>query len=168
LAESINLTPPEPLASHHSLADFCCGIASLDNWLKRRALANQTSGATRTFVTCSDNRAIGYYALASGGISIESALGKFRRNMPDPIPVVILARLAVDSSYQGRGLGRALFQDAGLRVVNAAETIGMRGIIVHAVSEEAKKFYLALGFDVSPLEPMTLMITINDLRACIA
>ncbi len=160
----MSLTPPEPLASHHSCTDFSCGIASLDDWLKRRAYTNQTSGATRTFVICVDNRVVGYYALASGAISVQSALGKFRRNMPNPIPVVILARLAIDSFYQGRGLGRALFRDAALRVVQAADTIGIRGIIVHAISEEAKDFYLALGFNLSPLEPMTLMITLNDLR----
>jgi GNAT superfamily N-acetyltransferase len=160
----MSLTPPETLSIHHSCSDFFCGIASLDNWLKRRAYTNQISGATRTFVICVDNRVVGYYALASGAISIQSALGKFRRNMPDPIPVVILARLAIDSSYQSQGLGRALFRDAALRVVQAADTIGIRGIIVHAISEEAKDFYLALGFILSPLEPMTLMITLNDLR----
>jgi GNAT superfamily N-acetyltransferase len=160
----MNFTPPEPLASHHSCTDFSCGIASLDDWLKRRAYTNQITGATRTFVICVDNRVVGYYALASGAISVQSALGKFRRNMPDPIPVVILARLAIDSSYQSQGLGRALFRDAALRVVQAADTIGIRGIIVHAISEEAKDFYLALGFILSPLEPMTLMITLNDLR----
>jgi GNAT superfamily N-acetyltransferase len=160
----MSLTPPETLSSHHSCSDFFCGIASLDDWLKRRAYTNQISGATRTFVICVDNRVVGYYALASGVISVQSALGKFRRNMPDPIPVVILARLAIDSSYQSQGLGRALFRDAALRVVQAADTIGIRGIIVHAISEEAKDFYLALGFILSPLEPMTLMITLNDLR----
>ena len=160
----MSLTPPETLSSHHSCSDFSCGIASLDDWLKRQAYTNQISGATRTFVICVDNRVVGYYALASGAISVQSALGKFRRNMPDPIPVVILARLAIDSSYQSQGLGRALFRDAALRVVQAADTIGIRGIIVHAISEEAKDFYLALGFILSPLEPMTLMITLNDLR----
>ena len=160
----MSLTPPETLSSQHSCSDFSCGIASLDDWLKRRAYTNQISGATRTFVLCVDNRVVGYYALASGAISVQSALGKFRRNMPDPIPVVILARLAIDSSYQSQGLGRALFRDAALRVVQAADTIGIRGIIVHAISEEAKDFYLALGFILSPLEPMTLMITLNDLR----
>ena len=161
---SLSLTPPETLSSHHSCSDFSCGVASLDDWLKRRAYTNQISGATRTFVLCVDNRIVGYYALASGAISVQSALGKFRRNMPDPIPVVILARLAIDSSYQSQGLGRALFRDAALRVVQAADTIGIRGIIVHAISEEAKDFYLALGFILSPLEPMTLMISLNDLR----
>jgi len=164
----MSLTPPEPLASHHLLTDFCCGIDALDDWLKRRALNNQTSGATRTFVTCIDNKVVGYYALASGGISNESTLGKFRRNMPNPIPVIILARLAIDSSCQGRGLGRALFRDAALRIDRAADTIGIRGIIVHAISASAKNFYLALGFNESPIEPMTLMITLSDLRDCIA
>ena len=162
------IAPPESLASHHLLNDFCCGIDALDDWLKRRALNNQTSGATRTFVTCIDNKVVGYYALAAGGISNESTIGKFRRNMPNPIPVIILARLAIDSSCQGRGLGRALFRDAGLRIDRSADTIGIRGIIVHAISAEAKNFYVALGFNESPLEPMTLMITLNDLRACIS
>jgi predicted N-acetyltransferase YhbS len=164
----MNFTPPEPLANHHFCTDFSCGIASLDDWFKRRAYANQVSGATRTFVICIDNQVVGYYALAAGGISVQSAVGKFRRTMPDPIPVVILARLAIDNSYQGQGLGRALFRDTALRVLQAADTIGIRGIIVHAISEAAKDFYLALGFNLSPLEPMTLMITLNDLRGCIA
>jgi GNAT superfamily N-acetyltransferase len=87
--------------------------------------------------------------------------------MPNPIPVVILARLAIDRSCQGKGLGRALFRDAGLRIDRAADTIGIRGIIVHAISTEAKNFYVALGFNESPIEPMTLMMTLNDLRTCI-
>ena len=99
---------------------------------------------------------------------LESAPGKFRRNMPDPIPVVILARLALDLAWQGRGLGCALFRDAAHRVVHAADAIGIRGIVVHAISEDAKKFYLALGFDPSPHGPMTLMITLSDVRAALA
>ncbi|MDJ0899429.1 MAG: GNAT family N-acetyltransferase [Xenococcus sp. MO_188.B8] len=163
----MDFTAPEILNSKHLIGDFSCGITSLDDWLKRRALANQVSGATRTFVICVDNKVVGFYALASGGISIKSALGKFKRNMPNPIPVVVLARLAIDNYFQGQGLGRALFRDAALRVVQASDTIGIRGIIVHAISEEAKSFYLALGFQESPLEPMLLMITIKDLIACL-
>lgn len=155
---------PEPLTDAHLLINFSCGVPSLDRWLQQRALSNQISGATRTFVVCIDDRAIGYYALASGGIGMRAAVGNFRRNMPDPIPVVILARLAIDRTCQGQGLGRALFRDAALRVVQAADTIGIRGMIVHAISAEVKDFYLALGFDVSPLEPMTLMVTVKDLR----
>lgn len=163
----MKITAPSILNSEHLIHDFSSGMTSLDDWLKKRALANQVSGATRTFAICIDNRVVGFYALASGSISIKSALGKFKRNMPNPIPVVILARLTIDTSIQGQGLGRALFRDAALRVVQASETIGIRGIIVHAISEDAKRFYLALGFQESPLEPMLLMITIKDLIACL-
>ncbi len=88
--------------------------------------------------------------------------------MPDPIPVAILARLAVDRAYQGQGIGRALFRDGARRVMQAADTIGIRGIVVHAISEEAQVFYQALGFDPSPVDPMTLLVTLNDLRAALA
>ena len=104
----------------------------------------------------------------SGGVQIAGATGRFRRNMPDPIPVVVRGRLAVGSAYQKKGVGRALFRDAALRVLHAADSIGIRGILVHAISEDAKAFYLALGFEPSPLDPMTLMITLGDLRAAIA
>ena len=107
----------------------------------------------------------GYYALAAGAVVVAAAPGRFRRNMPDPIPVVVLGRLAVDRAYRAQGLGRALFRDAGLRVLQAADIIGVRGILVDAISEDAKAFYLALGMTVSPLDPMTLMVTLADLRA---
>jgi GNAT superfamily N-acetyltransferase len=108
-------------------------------------------------------RVVAFYALASGAVIQASATGNFRRNMPEAIPVVILARLAVARAYQGRGLGRAMFRDAAQRVAGAADTIGIRGIIVHAISEEARQFYIALGFDPSPADPMTLLITLKDL-----
>jgi predicted N-acetyltransferase YhbS len=155
---------PEPLDDHHDLAPFSCGVASLDDWLRRRARSNQATGASRTFVVCESNRAVGYYALAASGVAAAAAPGRFRRNMPDPVPLVLLARLAVDVSQQGKGLGRELFRDATQRVVGAAETIGIRGLLVHAISDQAKSFYLALGFEPSPLEPMTLMVTLNDAR----
>ncbi|MGA7564430.1 MAG: GNAT family N-acetyltransferase [Desulfobaccales bacterium] len=159
------LSEPEPLADAHELAEFSSGVPSLDDWLKQRARANQASGATRTFVVAEDRRVIAYYAVASGAISIGDALGRFRRNMPDPIPVALLARLAIDSAWQRRGLGRALFRDCAARINHAADSIGIRGIVVHAISEQAKAFYLALGFEPSPLDPMTLMVTLSDLRA---
>lgn len=149
----------------HVLANFDCGTPALNAWLQRRAAANQASGASRTFVACEGGRVVGYYALASSAVAQVAAPGRFRRNMPDPIPVVVLARLAVDVRAQGLGLGRALFQDAVWRIVQAADAIGIRGMIVHAVSEEAKAFYLGLGLDESPLEPMTLMATVADLQA---
>ena len=161
------LSAPEPLSDAHELADFSSGVGSLDDWLRRRARPNQISGASRTFVVADDNKVLGYYALASGGIAVTSSVGRFRRNMPDPIPVVVLGRLAVDRSWQGRGLGRALFRDCALRVAHAADTIGIRGIVVYAISEEAKAFYAGLGFDPSPVEPMTLMVTLGDIRQLI-
>jgi GNAT superfamily N-acetyltransferase len=115
---------------------------------------------------CEGNKVVGYYALASGSIAVQDVPGRFRRNMPNPIPVVV-ARLAVDRAYQGRGIGRALFRDSAQRVANAADVIGIRGVVVHAISEQAKAFYLALGFEPSPRDPMTLMVTLLDLRAAL-
>jgi len=103
--------------------------------------------------------------MSRGAVSLGGALGRFRRNMPDPIPVALLARLAADSARQGRGLGRALFRDCAARITHAADRIGIRGIAVHAISEQAKAFYLALGFEPSPLDPMTLMVTLGDVQA---
>ena len=158
------LSPPTPLADLHELNEFFSGVPSLDDWLKRRARANQLSGASRTFVVTENHNVVGFYALASGAIAAPSSVGRFRRNMPDPIPVAVLGRLAIDRSWQGKGLGRALFRDCALRVAHAADTIGIRGIVVHAISDQAKAFYLALGFDPSPAEPMTLMVTLADIR----
>jgi predicted N-acetyltransferase YhbS len=162
------LLAPQPLAEPHRTEGFTSGVTSLDDWLKRRALANQASGASRTFVVCDDHRVIGYSALASGAISIQDASGRFRRNRPDPTSVAILGHLAVNHAYQDQEIGRALFRDGARRVMQAADTIGIRSIIVHAISEEAKAFYQALGFDASPVDPMTLLVTLTDLRATLA
>ena len=156
------------LDEHHDLVLFDSGEQSLDNWLKKRALANQVSGASRTFVACEDRRVAGYFALASGAVTVASVPGKFRRNMPDPIPVVLLGRLAVDRAWQGQGLGRSLFRDAAMRVSHAADTIGIRGIVVHALSDDARKFYLALGFMECPGEPLILVVNLQDLRVALA
>ena len=156
---------PESLTAEHIVGDFDSGVPSLDDWLRRRALRNQASGASRTFVVCDAEKVVAYYALASSAVAPDATPGRFRRNMPDPIPVVVLARLAIARDQQGRGLGRALFQDAAKRVIHAADTIGIRGLLVHAISEEAKAFYVRLGLDPSPLEPMTLMTTVADLAA---
>jgi len=164
MGEVSSLSPPELLVDSHELERFKSGEPSLDDWLRRRARANQVSGATRTYVIREGKaRVVGYYALALGVVTVASAPGRFRRSMPDPIPVAVLARLAVDDDWQGRGLGCALFRDAAQRVAQAAEVIGIRGIVVHAVSEEAKRFYFALGFVPSRHEPMTLMVTLADI-----
>jgi GNAT superfamily N-acetyltransferase len=161
----VTIDAPVPLNDSHELDSFCCGVPPLDDWLKRRARANTVSGATQTYVACENTRAVGYFALAAGAVDVVAAPGRFRRNMPDPIPIVVLGRLGINRTQQGKGLGRALFRDAGLRVLQAASIIGVRGMLVEAISEEAKAFYLALGLVVSPLDPMTLMVTIADLRA---
>jgi GNAT superfamily N-acetyltransferase len=161
------LSSPEPLSDDHQTESFDSGEPALDDWLRRRARANQASGASRTYVVCERMRVVAYYALASGAIAQAAVPGRFRRNMPDPIPVVVLARLAVDRNYQGQGLGRALFGDAARRVAHAADTIGIRGIVVHAISEEARRFYIALGFDPCPAEAMTLVVTLRDIRAAL-
>ncbi|MGH9589117.1 MAG: GNAT family N-acetyltransferase [Terracidiphilus sp.] len=167
MGEVSALSPPEPLSDKHELAGFCCGEPSLDEWLMRRARANQAGGASRTYVVCEGVRVVAYYALASGVIAVENAPGRFRRNMPNPIPVAVLARLAVDRGRQGQGMGRALFHDAATRVAQAAEVIGIRGILVHAISQQARDFYQNLGLDPSPGEPMTLMVTLADIRAAL-
>jgi len=165
LVGGLILDAPEPLAARHVLDAFDCGVVSLNEWLQRRAAQNQATGASRTFVCTDGGRVIAYYALASSAVAASAAPGRFRRNMPDPVPVVVLGRLGIDRAYQGRGLGRAMFQDAGRRVIQAADAVGIRGLLVHALSDEAKAFYLRLGLDQSPLEPMTLMVTLQDLRA---
>jgi GNAT superfamily N-acetyltransferase len=164
---SVPFSSPEPLTDEHQIDSFDSGESALDDWLRRRSWANQASGASRTYVVCEGKMVVAYYALASGAIAQVAVPGRFRRNMPEPIPVVVLARLAVDRRYQGQGLGRALFRDAGRRVAQAADTIGIRGIVVHAISEKARKFYIALGFDPSPAERMTLVATLRDIRAAL-
>lgn len=159
------LSAPALLADHHVLDDFQSGLPTLDDWLLRRARANQVSGASRVYVACDDRRVVGYYALASSAIACGDATGRLRRNMPDPIPVVVLARLAVDSAYQGLGIGRGLVRDAAMRVLAAADEIGIRGLVVHAISEDAKAFYLNLGLLPSPTNELTLMIPLGDLKA---
>ena len=162
---NLPLRPPEPLTAAHRADDFECGEAELDDWLKRRALANQVSGASRTFVvTDQDGRVCAYYAMAAGAISHQLATTRVRRNMPDPVPVMVLARLAVDRGLQGQQLGAALLQDAVNRAVVVAQNAGVRALLVHALHERAKQFYAHYGFQPSPLHPMTLMLRLGGMK----
>lgn len=155
----LTLSAPQPLNTSHLLDGFSCGDAKLDDWLKRRALPNQLSGASRTFVTTGpDGRVYGYYAMAAGAVSHQMATGGVRRNMPDPIPVMVLARLAVDQRAQGIKLGGALLQDAVNRAITVSEHAGVRALLVHAIHDRAKQFYEHYGFQESPHHPMTLML----------
>lgn len=162
----LRLSAPEPLSADHDLSAFECGEASLDDWLKRRALANQLSGASRTFVVLDESRlVVGYYALAAGAVAHEHATGGVRRNMPDPIPVLVLGRLAVAQRAQGLQLGAALLRDAVLRAIAVSENAGVRALLVHALNQSARAFYERYGFQGSPLDPMTLMLRLNEPNA---
>lgn len=157
-----DITPPEKLQPYHSFKAFDSGKPVLDEWLQKRALRNEETGGSRTYVVCIKKQIVGFYTLAVGSIEAQKAPGKIRRNMPDPIPVMIIGRLAVDQKYQRSGIGRGLLRDAILRIVQAAEIAGIRAILVHALDDDAKTFYQRCGFRVSPLEPLTLLITVAD------
>lgn len=155
---------PERLSDRHQLDEFACGTAVLDQWLRRRARRNDAEGASRTIVVCDDLRVVGYYSLATGSVAGAAAPGRIRRNMPDPIPVMILGRLAVDQTWQGRGLGNSLLQDAIFRTLAAAEIAGIRALLVHAISDKAKAFYMGRGFIDCPGEPRTLLLLLKTVR----
>jgi len=160
--DAIEITGPEPLSVEHYLARFDSGEPALDDWLRRRARQNEASGASRTYVVCAGGRVVGYYTLAVGAVAHSGAPSRLKRNMPDPVPVMLLGRLAVDETFQGRGIGTGLMQDAVLRTMRVAEIAGIRGILIHAISDDAKRFYEKYGFFSSPIDPLTVMITIAE------
>ena len=152
-----------PLAEAHRLDSFRCGKPELEFWLKQRARKNQLEAASRTFVVCAGNEVVGYYALSAGAVLHETVPGNVRRNMPEPIPVAVLGRLAVHSDWNGQGVGAGLLKDAVRRAARLAEEIGIRALLCHAIDENAKKFYLHHGFIESPIEPLTVMLNIAKL-----
>ena len=158
----MKLHAPQPLTADHQLNSFNCGETSLDEWLKRRALLNQSNGASRTFVVVDESQLVmGYYALAAGAVHHQDATRSIRQNMPDPIPVMVLARLAVDIRTQGMQLGAGLLRDAVGRSLAVAKNTGVRALLVHALHERAKQFYLYFGFQASPVHPLTLMLRLK-------
>ncbi len=158
-------TPPTKIEPIHDLENFDSGEESLNTWLKKRALKNESNGASRTYVVCQNNRVVGYYSIATGSVSHDLAISKVKRNMPDPIPAMILARLAVDINHQRKGLGVALLKDAVLRILQASEIAGIKVILVHALDARAKAFYEKYGFKSSPINELILMITLKDIKA---
>ena len=159
----MKLHAPQPLTADHQLNTFNCGETSLDEWLKRRALLNQANGASRTFVVVDESQLVmGYYALAAGAVHHQDATRSIRQNMPDPIPVMVLARLAVDIRTQGMQLGAGLLRDAVDRSLAVAKNTGVRALLVHALHERAKQFYLYFGFQASPVHPLTLMLRLKS------
>ena len=162
------LSAPEPLSDRHRLETFASGEPSLDDWLKRRALPNQLSNSSRTYVVCEDDAVIAYYCLATGAIDHAEAPSKLKRNRPNPIPVIVLGRLAIHQDHQDKGLGTALLRDAILRSLQAADQVGAAAILVHAISERAKRFYRSRGFLESPVQSMTLCLMLQTARAALA
>lgn len=149
---------PELLNATHHLDDFDCGEEALNSWLKRNALKNQQNQASRTFVICQNNNVVGFYALAAGSVSHQFVSGGLRRNMPDPIPVIVLGRLAIDLTHQGQKLGAALLKDAVLRASAVSQQVGVKALLVHALNDKAKAFYLNYGFQVSPIDDLILLL----------
>jgi len=164
------MRPPEPLSAAHILDSFECGVPALNDWLRKRALPNELTGASRSYVVCpkKSQRVIAYYCLAVGAVSRAASPGAVRRNMPEPVPVIVIGRLAVDIAFQRRGIARGLLRDAVLRTLQAAEIAGIRALLVHAISESVREFYEGHGFRPSPLDPMTLMITVAEAENALA
>jgi GNAT superfamily N-acetyltransferase len=163
-AMTMMLSAPAPLTAAHDISDFFCGEPSLDDWLRQRALKNETSGATRSYVVCSGNGVVGYYSLAVGSIERQFAPGNIRRNMPQPIPTMILARLAVDRRHADRKIGTGMLRDALLRTLQAADIAGIRALLAHALNEKAATFYRKCGFAASPFEPLVLFLALDHVR----
>jgi ribosomal protein S18 acetylase RimI-like enzyme len=162
------LRPPEPISATHDLASFDCGNEDLNDWLKRRALPSEGRSA-RTSVLCDGQRVAGYYCLATGSIERESlSSAKLRKNLPDPIPILVLGRLAIALDCQGRGLGKALLKDAILKTIAASEIAGVRALVVHAIDDAAASFYRRYGFAPSPLNPRALLLPIETAKAALA
>jgi GNAT superfamily N-acetyltransferase len=159
------LTAPVPLTADHDLSAFACGEPALDEWLKQRALKNE-SRFSRTYVVCEGNRVVAYFCISAGAVERASAPGKVRRNAPDSIPVSVIGRLAVSRSHAGRGLGSDILADALRRVAVASQSIGIGAVMVHAKDENAKRFYMACAeFIEYPADSRTLFLPIETVVA---
>jgi len=162
------ISTPEHLENRHDCSSFDCGEPALSDWLRQQALKNEARGASRTYVVCVGLRVVGYYALATGAVAREAVTGKVRRQMPEPIPVMIIGRLAVDVRHQGQGLGYGLLRDALLRTIQVARQAGIGAVLLHAMTADAKTFYQRAGFQQSPVDPMLMMITLDDVEKALA
>jgi GNAT superfamily N-acetyltransferase len=160
------LSPIEKLAKSHDVSSFDCGKPSLNDWLRRFALTNQQSDSARTYVLHRAGRVAGYYSLSAGSARKEESPARIAKGLANhPIGVILLARLAVDRTEHGAGMGRTMLIDALTRALAAADAVGARAILVHAIDDEAASFYKKFGFDPSPVDPKQLMLLMKDLRA---
>jgi len=156
------------LSKDHILEDFDCGNPSLNSWLQRFAWQNQQANAAKTVVVCVENQVVGFYSLAVGAVDHVTAPRRIKKGLArHPIPVMVLARLAIDHRYQGLKIGRGLLKDAILRTLQAADYAGIRAIFVHAKDDKARKFYEKFGFEPSPLDSLKLMLLIKDAKKTI-
>ena len=162
-----SLSLVEPITEFHDVSSFDCGgHESLDIWLKRFAFTNQLNESARTYVVHRAGSVVGYYSISAGSVSLEEAPRRIAKGLARyPIPVILLARLAVDKQEQGAGLGKALLKDALVRIASAADIIGARAVLVHAIDAQARDFYLHFGFEPSPIHELQLMLLMKDLRA---
>jgi GNAT superfamily N-acetyltransferase len=160
------LSQIEPLSIAHDLSEFDCGThESLNLWLKKYALQNQANDSARTYVVHREHRVVGYYAISAGSISKEQATGRAAHGLANhPIPISLLGRLAVHRNEQGNGIGRALLKDAWLRIERAADILGSRAVLVHAIDQQAREFYERFDFDPCPEDELHLMLLMKDLR----
>ena len=160
------LSAPTPLAPHHDVSRFSSGVPALDAWLHRKARLNEARGGARTYVACDGDRVAGFYSLAASSVERLRVSSRVGRNMPEPIPVILLGQLAVDTDYQGRRLGSDLLVDAAQRAHAASDLIGSRAIVVQAIDERAKSFYARFGFrPFSEREPLMLLLRTSELAA---
>ena len=156
---------PEPLGERHDISRFSSGVSGLDAWLRSKARLNEAKGGARTYVVCDGDRVIGFYCLAASAVEKRRLSSRVARNMPEPVPVILLGQLAVDARYRGRGLGSDLLVDAAGRSLAAADVIGARAIVAHALDERAKGFYRRFGFrPFSERELLMLVLRISELR----
>jgi GNAT superfamily N-acetyltransferase len=159
------LSPVRKLGGEDETDSFECGQDDLNRFLKRFALANQAANAAQTYVTCRANRVVGYYSLAVGSVRREDSPTRAIKGMArHPVPVMILARLAVDRSSQGSGIGKALLKDALLRTAQAADIAGIRALVVHAKDHDARRWYEQFDFEPSPTDPLHLFLLLKDLQ----
>lgn len=160
----------KPLDKLQDRSSFDCGVEPLNDYLKKYALQNQKKDAARTYINANDeNQIVGYYTLVFGSVSIEETTAEISAGLGKyPIPVILLARLAIDKNQKGKGLGKMLMRDALLRAVRASEIAGLRAFLVHAKDESAKAFYEKLGFKPSPHNEFHLFLKMSDIRASLA
>ncbi len=165
---TVKYSPPQRIKSEHIVENFDCGESSLNDWLKKRAIKNDITDASRTYVVCGDKMVVAYYSLHLGCIHHKEALGKIKRNMPEPIPALVLGRLAVDVKHQGKGLARALMKDMFLRAIQVSDLAGTKAVLVKALNEDVTAFYQSFGFVQSKTNPLLLMKAISEVRVSFA